>query len=127
MNTSATMDDSFDRSNNGQQRLGRSAKRAGERFRRNSASDVATLIADVEDLLQKVAHLADSEVTEIRERLIAQIAGVKETLTNQGAQIANMARNAAGATDDYLHENPWQTTGIATLVGLTLGYFLFRR
>jgi ElaB/YqjD/DUF883 family membrane-anchored ribosome-binding protein len=127
MNTSTTMDDNRERSNNGHQRFGRSARRGGERLRRNATPDFGTLIADVEDLLQKVGHIADSEVAQVRERLAAQIADAKETLTDQGARIASMARNAAGATDDYLHENPWRTTGIATLVGLTLGYILFRR
>lgn len=127
METSATMDDKFDQSNNGHERLGRTARRGAERFKRSTASDMATLIADVEDLIQKVGHIADSEVAQVRERVMTQIAGAKETLTNQGAQVAGMARSAAGATDEYLHENPWRSSGVAALMGLALGYFIFRR
>jgi ElaB/YqjD/DUF883 family membrane-anchored ribosome-binding protein len=126
MNASATMDDNFE-GNNGHQRYGRSASRSGERIKRATASDIATLFADVEDLLQKVGHIADGEVAQLRERLVTQIAGAKETLTSGGAQIASVARNAAGATDDYLHENPWRSTGFAALMGLALGYFIFRK
>jgi ElaB/YqjD/DUF883 family membrane-anchored ribosome-binding protein len=127
MNASATMDDIADTGSNGTHRLGRAARRGAERMKRNASPEIAALISDVEDLLRKVGHIADVEVAQLRDRLNERIAGAKETLSNQGAQLAGVARNAAGATDDYVHENPWQSTGVATLIGLALGYVIFRR
>jgi len=127
MNPSATMDDIADQATNGTHRFGRAARRGAERMKRNASPEISALIADVEDLLQKVGHIADVEVAQLRDRLNEKIAGAKETLSNQGAQLAGVARNAAGATDDYVHDNPWRSTGVATLLGLALGYVIFRR
>ena len=127
MNASATMDDITDQATNGTHRFGRAARRSAERMKRNASPEIASLIADVEDLLQKVGHIADAEVAQLRDRLNEKIAGAKETLSHQGAQLAGVARNAAGATDDYVHDNPWRSTGVATLIGLALGYVIFRR
>jgi ElaB/YqjD/DUF883 family membrane-anchored ribosome-binding protein len=106
--------------------MGRSANRAAERARRSTAPNVADLIADVEDLLQKVGYIADSEVVQIRERLQEKIASAKETLSHQGVQIANAARSAVGATDDFVNDNPWKSTGIAALAGVMLALIIFR-
>ena len=37
------------------------------------------------------------------------------------------AKDAAKATDDYVHENPWQAIGIAAAVGLVAGLLMSRR
>src|SRR5258707_295341 len=113
MNTTATMDEISEPGGNGTHRLGRHARRGAERFKRSAPPDFGNLIADVEDLLQKVGHLADSEVVQVRERLREKIATVKDTFTDQRTQIAAAARNAAGVTDDYVHDYPWQSTGMA--------------
>jgi ElaB/YqjD/DUF883 family membrane-anchored ribosome-binding protein len=34
---------------------------------------------------------------------------------------------AARATDDYVHDNPWQAIGAAAVVGLILGALISRR
>ena len=127
MNASATMSEISGQGTNGTRRFGRAARRGAERMKRNASPEIASLIADVEDLLQKVGHIADTEVAQLRDRLNEKIAGAKETLGNQRVRLAAVARNAAGATDDYVHENPWRSTGVATLIGLALGYLIFRR
>jgi ElaB/YqjD/DUF883 family membrane-anchored ribosome-binding protein len=127
MNTSATMDDKAEHLGNGSRRTGTFAKRGADRLRRRSSPNFADLIADVEDLLQKVGHIADSEVAQVRERLQEKISNVKDTLAAEGMQIASAARGAARAADDYVHENPWRSTGVAALVGLVLAFVVFRR
>jgi ElaB/YqjD/DUF883 family membrane-anchored ribosome-binding protein len=37
------------------------------------------------------------------------------------------AKAAATATDDYVHEKPWQAIGVAAAVGLALGVLIGRR
>jgi len=127
MNTSATMDDIAESGANGARRSGRHVKRGAERVKRSAEPEIATLIADVEDLLRKVGHIADIEVAQVRERLVAKIATVKDALNSQGRHIASAARDAASATDDYVHENPWKSTGLAALAGVILGLVIFRK
>ena len=36
-------------------------------------------------------------------------------------------KQAARATDDYVHDNPWQAVGVAAAIGLALGVLIGRR
>jgi ElaB/YqjD/DUF883 family membrane-anchored ribosome-binding protein len=121
------MDESSERSGNGtQQRFGRSAKRSAERITSRGSPDFAELIADVEELVQKVGYIADGEITQVRERVQEKITRAKASLADQRIRIVTAARSVAGATDEYVHENPWQSTGMAALAGVVLGFLMFR-
>ena len=37
------------------------------------------------------------------------------------------AKDAARATDDYVHDNPWQAIGVAAVVGFVAGLLMNRR
>jgi ElaB/YqjD/DUF883 family membrane-anchored ribosome-binding protein len=37
------------------------------------------------------------------------------------------AKDAARATDEYVHEHPWGAVGIAALAGLAIGVLIARR
>jgi ElaB/YqjD/DUF883 family membrane-anchored ribosome-binding protein len=126
MSTSATMDEIAGQGSNGARRMGR-PKRGAESIKRNASPEFADLIADVEDLVQKVGHIADSEVAQVRERLREKIASAKESMANQRIQFVAAARYAAGTADDFVHENPWKSTGIAALAGIVLGLIIFRK
>ncbi|MGE8611431.1 MAG: DUF883 family protein, partial [Achromobacter veterisilvae] len=41
--------------------------------------------------------------------------------------VLERGRKAARATDDYVHDNPWQAIGIAGVTGLLLGLLISRR
>ena len=41
--------------------------------------------------------------------------------------IAEKAKAAGHAADDYVHDHPWQSVGVAAGVGLLLGMLLSRR
>jgi len=125
MNTSTTADDmNLGKNGGGQTRAygGRSSERT-----RSASPEFATLVSDVEVLLQKIGYIADTEVAQLRERLKTKIVDVKENLTTQAMPIARAARNAAGATDDYVRQNPWQSTGMAVLLGVVVGFIFLRR
>lgn len=127
MSASATMDEGTDRGSNGTRRFGREAKRGAARISSRASPEFSDLIADVEDLLHKVGYIADTEVAQVRERVQEKLTRAKDNLTNEGLRIVTAARNVAGATDDYVHENPWQSTGMAALAGVVLGFLIFRR
>ena len=40
---------------------------------------------------------------------------------------ADKAREAARATDDFVHEEPWKAVGVAAALGLALGVLIGRR
>lgn len=127
MNTSTTVDDVSDKTRNGTYRLSQDAKEAKERVKRTTASELGNLIADVEDLLKKVTNVSDVDIAQLRARLEQKIEVAKETLATSGRQVAQTAKDAAKATDDYVRKSPWQSVGIAALIGAALGYAFSRR
>lgn len=98
-----------------------------ERGNGESSSEVSRLIADVEELLTKVAHVADQDVTTLRERLRQKISAARESVSTGTRRAGRMASTATTSTDEYVHQSPWQSIGIAALVGATVGYLLARR
>ena len=41
-------------------------------------------------------------------------------------QAVEKAKNVSVATDEYVHDNPWQTIAIAAVVGCIIGFLLRR-
>lgn len=89
--------------------------------------EVDNLIADVQDLLGRVSHLADPEVALLRARVEQGIAITKQTLADGSARVQRNARHALSAGDSYVRDQPWQAVGIAAAAGLVLGFVVARR
>ncbi len=91
------------------------------------ASDLRTIIADAEELLRATANQAGEKVAAARARVQDSLDSAKLKLELLGEEAADQARAAVRATDDYVHDHPWQAVGIAALVGLVLGMMVSRK
>jgi ElaB/YqjD/DUF883 family membrane-anchored ribosome-binding protein len=127
MNASVSVNDVTDRAHNGARRVGTEMEQAAGRVKRTASSELSNLIQDVEDLLMKVANVADVDVAKLRERVQEKLGTAKDTLAAGSKRITETAREAAGATDEYVHQSPWQAVGFAALAGAAIGYLLARR
>lgn len=85
------------------------------------------LVADVEDLIKKVANVDDREIAEIRAKVEQTLAKAKSTATQGADQLRGYARDATAATDEYVHESPWTVIGLAAAVGVLIGFMASRR
>jgi ElaB/YqjD/DUF883 family membrane-anchored ribosome-binding protein len=121
------MGDNVDQVRNGARRVGIDVEQGADRIKRTASSELSNLIADVEDLVKRVAHVSDVDVARIRDRVQEKIGSAKETLAVGGKRIGESARAAAGATDDYVRGSPWQSMGLAALAGVAIGYLLSTR
>jgi ElaB/YqjD/DUF883 family membrane-anchored ribosome-binding protein len=101
----------------------RAAKNGGEAGR----SEWHRLVADVEDLVKKVAHVDDAEIAEIRSKVVNTLAEAKTSASAGIAAVRGRAGEATEATDEYVHENPWAAIGIAAAVGIIIGIVAGRR
>lgn len=90
-------------------------------------SDMKTVIADAEDILQATADQAGDKVASLRARIEERLRGAKVRLTEAEAALVAKTRAAARATDTYVHESPWTAVGIAAGVGLLVGLIIGRR
>src|SRR6267154_1346988 len=85
---------------------------------KNAASaEIKSLIADVEDLVARIADLNDADVARVRNKVMRAVDTAKES----------QAQRAATTADDYVRDSPWQAVGIAALVGAVVGILATRR
>ena len=103
---------------------GRQAKRRNGGGR---GEEWKNLVADVEDLVKKVAHVDDEEIAEIRAKVEDTLQKAKGTATQSIAAVRERAGDVSEATDEYVHENPWAVVGIAAAVGIVIGFIAGRR
>lgn len=90
-------------------------------------ADLRVVIADAEELLKLTAGQAGDKVADLRERMQARMAKAKDELGHLQEAAVGQAREAAKATDHFVHERPWTAVGIAAGVGLIAGLLIGRR
>lgn len=89
--------------------------------------DLRVVIADAEELLRMTADQAGEGVADIRSRVQTKMNQAKIDLIQlQDAAVAR-AKAAGHATDEFVHENPWKSIGIAAGIGLVVGLLVGRR
>jgi ElaB/YqjD/DUF883 family membrane-anchored ribosome-binding protein len=92
-----------------------------------ASSEIKSLIADVEDLMARIADLKDADVVRVRGKVQRAVDATKQSLADGAETIRQQAQNAASTADDYVRESPWQALGIAALVGAVVGMLAARR
>lgn len=90
-------------------------------------ADLQRVIADAEELMQATAHQTEGKVVELRERINDNLRNARRKLAEAEESIKERAIEAARATDDYVHENPWSAIGAAAGLGLLVGLLISRR
>lgn len=90
-------------------------------------SDLHAVVAEAESLLRATAGQAGEGATELRAKVQASLDRAKHNLADLQDAAVEKAKAAGRATDAYVHENPWQSIGLAAGVGLLLGMLISRR
>jgi ElaB/YqjD/DUF883 family membrane-anchored ribosome-binding protein len=98
----------------------------GEVSKEKLMQDLRMVVADAEELLRATAGQAGEKVSAARERIQENLAAAKVRLAAAQEAVADKARQAANATDEYVHENPWRAVGIGAGVGLIIGMLISR-
>lgn len=105
----------------------RLAKSESEVSKEKLMQDFRVVVTDAEELLRATAGLAGEKVSAARERIQENLAAAKVRLSAAEEAVVEKAKEAARATDEYVHENPWKAVGIGAGVGLIVGMLLSRR
>jgi ElaB/YqjD/DUF883 family membrane-anchored ribosome-binding protein len=90
-------------------------------------ADVKVVIADTEELLRATAGQAGEKVAEIRARTQDSLATAKIKLAEAEAIMVDKAKQVGRAADDYVHDNPWRSVGVAAGFGFIVGLLIGRR
>jgi ElaB/YqjD/DUF883 family membrane-anchored ribosome-binding protein len=90
-------------------------------------SDLQDVLSDTEAMLKDVASEGGEMAQALRQKIAANLQTVKAKLIETEELVAEKAKFAAKATDDYVRENPWQSIGVAAGVGFLIGLLVSRR
>jgi ElaB/YqjD/DUF883 family membrane-anchored ribosome-binding protein len=123
----STYDPAADRLQDSASELGKDIKKGAKNVQGAASSEIQNLIADVEDLMTKVANLKDADVTRVRGRVEQALSAAKRSLSQGTETIRRQARETAASADDYVHDSPWQALGLAALAGVIVGFLVTRR
>jgi ElaB/YqjD/DUF883 family membrane-anchored ribosome-binding protein len=94
--------------------------RAGD-ARDFARDEMRAFLADVEDLVKRVANVADADIARVRVRVANALGDVRRMAGDTAETLRDRARYAADATDEYVHDRPWTAIGIAAAFGILLG------
>jgi ElaB/YqjD/DUF883 family membrane-anchored ribosome-binding protein len=90
-------------------------------------ADLKTVMEDAEALLKATSSLTGEKIQEVRARAEESLRQAKVRLSQVEEEAMRRAREVAGAADEYVRENPWQSVGIAAGIGLVVGMLFARR
>ena len=88
-----------------------------------ASHDVGQLAEDARALMAATADVAGEKVSDARKRLAAALERAKEI----GGCVRDKAVAGAKATDEAVHEHPYQAIAIGVGVGTLIGYLVARR
>jgi ElaB/YqjD/DUF883 family membrane-anchored ribosome-binding protein len=92
-----------------------------------ATGEIKSLIADVEDLMARIADLKDADVVRVRGKVQRAVDATKQSLADGAEVIRQHAQDVASTADGYVRDRPWQAVGIAALVGAVVGILATRR
>ena len=98
-----------------------------ESVRAKLIDDFSAVLSEAEDMLKRAATETGDKARDLRSQVEAKLLTAKLRLQEMEGQAVDQAKAAARATDDYVHDNPWQAIGVAAAVGFLLGLVVARR
>ncbi len=90
-------------------------------------ADLKVVVADAEELLRATAGQAGEKIAVARERIQASLAASRIKLSDTERALLERSKQAAHATDEFVHDQPWKAVGVAVGIGLLIGLLIGRR
>jgi len=90
-------------------------------------NDFKVVVADAEALLKATVNTGGEKVAEIRAKAEESLGIAKARMAEAQSAVVAKTKEAAKATDVYVHENPWRSVGFAASIGVVIGLLIGRR
>jgi ElaB/YqjD/DUF883 family membrane-anchored ribosome-binding protein len=84
-------------------------------------------MSEAQDMLQRAASETGDKARDLRSQVETKLLHAKLRLQELEGEAVDRAKNAARATDDYVHDHPWQAIGVAAIIGFVVGLLMNRR
>ena len=94
-------------------------------------ADFNAVVAEADQLLKLVTDEGGDRADALRSKVERNLNAAKDRLRSLEGAVMEKTKATARATDEYVHENPWQTIGVAAglsvIFGVAIGLLLYRR
>ena len=90
-------------------------------------NDFKVVVADAEALLKATANQGGEKLALVRAKAEESIRAAKAGIAEAQSVVLAKTKEAAHATDVYVHDHPWKSVGTAAAVGVVLGLLIGRR
>jgi ElaB/YqjD/DUF883 family membrane-anchored ribosome-binding protein len=100
---------------------------AAETHREKLVEEFGAVLTEAEGMLKAAATETGEKARDLRSQVEAKLLSAKLRLQDLEGQAVERAKAAAQATDNYVHDHPWQAIGIAAAVGVVAGLLINRR
>ncbi len=102
-----------------------------ETMKKKLLADFNAVMSEADQLLQLVTDEGGDQANALRSKVEHNLSAAKQKLLDLEDAVMEKTRATAHATDEYVHENPWQTVaiaaGLSAAVGALIGMLLCRR
>lgn len=95
--------------------------------RQKLAADLRAVITDTEELLKATAGQAGDKIQSARTRVEETLRSARGRIDTLEDTVIEEVKASAKATDLYVHDNPWQSIGVAAGIGLIFGWLIGRK
>lgn len=93
----------------------------------NLLDESQNILQETEKLLAEATMAGGKEADALYARAAASLRQAKDKLVTVEKTAVEKTKQAAKATDTYVHEHPWQAVGAAAAVGILVGMLISRR
>ena len=89
--------------------------------------DLKTVVSDAEQWLRQGSHLSGEEFLAAKDKFERTLRIAKDDLVKLEETVVEKTKQAAKATDEYVHENPWKSVGLGVAIGVVVGMLISRK
>jgi ElaB/YqjD/DUF883 family membrane-anchored ribosome-binding protein len=89
--------------------------------------DLRSVITDAEAWLKNGSMLSGEDLAAAKAKFESTIRSAKEDLVRLEQTVVAKTKEAARATDEYVHEHPWKAVGLGAAVGVVIGMLIARK
>lgn len=104
---------------------------SSEAMKQKLLDDFHAVVNEADQLLKFVTDEGGDKASALRTKVERNLKAAKERLRSLEDALMEKTKATARATDEYVHENPWQTVGItaglSVVLGVVIGLLLYRR
>jgi ElaB/YqjD/DUF883 family membrane-anchored ribosome-binding protein len=90
-------------------------------------NDLRAVVRDAQQLLDSGVSNCGAQASQARQRLESAMREVRQSWAESGSQARQHLSQWQQASDEYVHQHPWTTVGMAIGMGVAMGWLLGRR